>query len=382
MNVYVRCLATGLARAGVECDVYTRADHHDLAPTLQIEPGFRVHHVKAGPVEAVAKEELPGLVPKFTDAVEAHLKSTSGRPDVIHANYWLSGIAGHALKHRLDVPLVTTFHTLALVKGEANDLEPASRAEAEAAIIGCSDTVLANTWVEAEQLVRLYGADPARIEEAPLGVEHAFFSPGNRLGARAAVGLPLDRPIVLFVGRIQPLKGVDLAVSTLAALSDRRAMLVIVGGPSGLHGDQQMADLHALIAAHGLGDRVRFVAPQPHHLLSTYYRAADVCLVPSRSESFGLVALEASACGTPVVAAKVGGLQTIIEHRRTGFLVESRAPGEWAARVNEILGNDELASAMGLNANARSHRYAWNYTAARLRRLYSDLCSRSLVTCR
>jgi D-inositol-3-phosphate glycosyltransferase len=362
--------------------VYTRADAADLAPTLAIEPGFRVHHVPVGPRASVLKEDLPALIPEFTDAVQAHLEATTGRPDVIHANYWLSGVAGHTLKHRLDVPLVTTFHTLALVKGEASDIEPASRAEAEAAIIGCSDTVLANTWVEAEQLVRLYGADPARIEEAPLGVEHAFFSPGNRAGARAAVGLPLDRPILLFVGRIQPLKGVDLAISTLAELGDPRALLVIVGGPSGVHGQQQLEDLRRLIAQHGLQDQVRFVAPQPHHLLSTYYRAADVCLVPSRSESFGLVALEASACGTPVVAAKVGGLQTIIEHKRTGFLVDSREPAAWAARVGEILSSVDLSAGMGANANARSHRYAWSYTAARLRRLYSDLCSRSLVTCR
>ena len=376
MNVYVKELSTAFARAGVECDVYTRSDRPDLAPTISVEPGFRVHHIPAGPMASVAKEDLPALVPEFTNGLRKRL--AMARPDVLHANYWLSGVVGHTLKHELNVPLVTTFHTLARVKTAANDAEPEDRARAEAAIIGCSDAVLASCSVEAEQLVGLYGADPSRIEEVPLGVDHAYFSPGSRAGARDALGLP-DVPTVLFVGRIQPLKGADLAVAAFAESGQRVAQLLIVGGPSGRDGAAEVARLESLVIELGLTGRVRFVAPQPHHLLSTYYRAADVVLVPSRSESFGLVALEAAACGTPVIAAGVGGLQTIVDHERTGLLVDGRDPSVWAASLARLLGDPALAVAMGEAATIRSRSYAWSVTAARLRRLFADLRARESV---
>ena len=377
MNVYVKELSTALARAGVVCDVYTRADDPSLPATVAVEPGFRVHHVPAGPLAPVAKEDLPGLIPDFTGALRERL--TGGdRPDVLHANYWLSGVVGHTLKHELNVPLVTTFHTLARVKTAGNDVEPEERAIAEAAVIGCSDAVLASCSVEAEELVRLYGADPSRIEEVPLGVDHAYFSPGSRAGARDALGFP-DIPTALFVGRIQPLKGVDLAVSAFALAGDPNARLVIVGGPSGRHGAEEVGRIEAMVRDLGLTDRVRFVAPQPHHLLSTYYRAADVVLVPSRSESFGLVALEAAACGTPVLAARVGGLQTITEDGRSGLLIEGRDPAVWGAELRRLFQDPALAASMGEYAGIRSRRYAWSVTAARLRRLFADLRARESV---
>jgi D-inositol-3-phosphate glycosyltransferase len=385
MNVYVRELATALARAGVTCEVFTRAESALSPAIINVEPGFRVHNVVAGPTTRVAKEDLVDLTGPFADAVHNRLAAANINPQLIHANYWLSAVAGHQLKHDLDVPLVTTFHTLARVKNETDqfDLEPQLRADLEASTMGCTDMVLANTAVESEQLQRLYGAEPARIEEVPLGVDHAFFSPGNRAGARAALKLgPIgDGPILLYVGRIQPLKGTDLAVETLAAMRNRSATLVVVGGPSGANGQAEVDRVHALADALGVADRVRWVDPQPHHLLSTYYRAADVCLVPSKSESFGLVALEAGACGTPVVASNVGGLQTIIDQGSSGYLVDGRDPVDWAHRVDSILSDPQSASAMAFNAANRSQRYAWSYTAARLRRLYGDLTARSLVDC-
>ncbi len=379
MNVYVRELSSALTRAGVDCEVFTRACDSDLPAAVQVEPGFRVHHVPAGPPSDVAKEYLPALVGEFTDGVR---KILDGLPDVqaIHANYWLSGVAGHSLKHELALPLVSTFHTLARVKAEVEEPEPESRARAEAEVIGCSDAILASCPDEAAQLVRLYGADSSRIELVPPGVEHAFFSPGNKAGARSALGLG-EHAVLLFVGRIQPLKGVDVAVRTLASLDDSDAVLVVVGGPSGPHGEAELARLHDLAERLGVADRIRWTPPQPHHLLSTYYRAADICLVPSRAESFGLVALEAAACGTPVIAAAVGGLRTLVEHGATGFLVEGREPEAFAAYSAELLDNPRLAEAMGSSAAARAQGYRWSTSAARLRRLYTDLAARRLVEC-
>ncbi len=380
MNVYVRELATALARAGVVCDVYTRADRRGLPATVNVEPGFRVHHVEAGPVAPLPKEALPELAHEFAVAVMQHMTANGIKADLLHANYWLSAVAGHEIKHALDLPLVTTFHTLARVKNEGSDLDSEERACAEAAAIGCSDMVLANTSIEADELVHYYGAHRDRIEEVPLGVDHAFFSPGSAAGARRALGLAAS-PVLLYVGRIQPLKGTELAIRSLAASRHRDAQLLVVGGPSGVDGAAEVDRIHKLAAELGLGDRVRFVDPQPHHLLSTYYRAADVCLVPSRSESFGLVALEAGACGTPVIASNVGGLQTIVDHGTTGFLVDARDPALWASYIDRILDDPALAVRMEVAAADRSLRYAWSYTAARLRRLYADLAMRSLVTC-
>jgi D-inositol-3-phosphate glycosyltransferase len=379
MNVYVRELVSSLAQAGVESEVYVRRWHDDLPEVVEVEPGFRVVHVTAGPAD-LTKEKLPAIIPTFTDQVEARLRQR-GDVDALHANYWLSGLAGHQLKHRLDLPLVSTFHTLARVKAETGDHEPQGRVDAETEIIGCSDAILASCPAEASQLVELYDADPDRIELVPPGVDHAFFSPGDRRGARQALGLG-DGPVLLFVGRIQPLKGVDVAIEALAHLERKDAVLVVVGGPSGTDGDRELAHARELVARHGLGDRVRFVEPQPHHLLSTYYRAADVCVVPSRSESFGLVALEAAACGTPVVAAAVGGLRTLVQHGATGYLVDERDPATYAARIDEVLGRPELAAALGAGARELAGGYTWSTTAARLRRLYADLTARSLVTCR
>jgi D-inositol-3-phosphate glycosyltransferase len=183
------------------------------------------------------------------------------------------------------------------------------------------------------------------------------------------------------VGRIQPLKGLDVAIGALAGLNDPGASLVVVGGPSGPDGHAEAARARRLVDELGVAGRVRNVAPQPHHLLSTYYRAADVCLVPSRSESFGLVALEAAACGTPVVAAAVGGLRTLVDHGRTGLLIDGRDPGDHAAAVAGLLADPVAAHAMGEAAAARARRYTWSTTAARLRRLYADVSDRSLVDC-
>jgi D-inositol-3-phosphate glycosyltransferase len=407
MNVYVRELSSALARSGVTCDVFTRAWHPDQPPTVVVEPGFRVHHVPAGPLAPVAKELLPGVIGEFTEGVGVRLRRMAAEgieTDAIHANYWLSGMAGHVLKHQLDLPLISTFHTLDRVKAEASPeqldaAEPARRALAEAEVIGCSDAVLASCTVEAEQLIELYQADPERIEIVAPGVDHAFFAPGDYRQARRALGFAADAPLLLFVGRIQPLKALGVAVEALGHLVHgpaagrrywrsggsgplHRATLVAVGGPSGPQGAAEMARVRHLADTLGLSDHLRLVPPQGHEMLSTYYRAADVVIVPSRSESFGLVALEASACGIPVVASAVGGLTTLVDHGRTGFLVDDRDPKVFADYTARVLADRDLAQTMGAAAVHRAQGYTWAGAGAQLRRRYAELTSRSLVQCR
>jgi D-inositol-3-phosphate glycosyltransferase len=392
MNVYVRELSASLARAGVVCDVYTRAYAPDLPATVEVEPGFRVHHIPAGPMAAVPKQHLHELVEEFTDNVALRMELLAdheGPVDAIHANYWLSGIVGHALKHRLELPLVSTFHTLDRVKAEAtpediDEAEPERRALAEATTIACSDAVLASCEVEADQLIELYGADPARVRIVAPGVDHAFFSPGDQYQARRATQLEGDGPLLLFVGRIQPLKGVDIAIRTLASVRARGlegARLVIIGGPSGTKGDTEVANLKELVEDLGLFGSTVFVPPQRHELLSSFYRAADLSLVPSMSESFGLVALEAAACGTPVVASAVGGLITLVDDGVTGYLVEPRDVEGFADKVEQVWRDPLLTAELRANAAARAGLYTWASAAAELRMIYSGLTQRALVAC-
>jgi len=373
MNVYVREFASALATSGVDCRVYVRCWSKELAPEVVVEPNFTVVHIPAGPPD-VPKEDLGQYVEEFADRVEQDLIETG--PRVIHANYWLSGVAGAILKKRLSLPLVTTFHTLARVKAVLGDPEPEVRARAEAEVMAQADLVLANSTAEADWLERFYGADPERIEIVPPGVDHAFFSPGSQSGARWALGAD-DRPIILFVGRIQPLKGPDVAVKALARLERTDAQLWIVGGSSGVGGKGAMEDVRHLVAANDLHSRVRLVPPQGHHLLASYYRAADVCIVPSRSESFGLVALEAAACGVPTVASAVGGLRTLVDDGHTGHLVQSRDPDEYAAWIDTILADPVRSRRLSISAAARGRTYTWSASAARLRRLYQDLVQSS-----
>jgi D-inositol-3-phosphate glycosyltransferase len=398
MNVYVRELTAALARSGATCDVFTRAWSPDLPSVVQVEPGLRVHHVPAGPLTTLPKEALPAVVDEFTQGVLGRMTSPAGFGldeeegpfTSVHANYWLSGLSGHVIKHELGLPLVCTFHTLDRVKAESMPEEveadmPHRRAEAEASIIECSDAVLASCSVEAEQIASLYGADPDRIRIVPLGVDHAFFGPGHRPQARRALGLPLDGRLLLFVGRIQPLKCADCAVETLAELrqpGDEPYRLVVVGGPSGPHGEKSLQGLIDLADARGVRDRVHLIDPQPHELLSSYYRAADVCIVPSRSESFGLVALEAAACGTPVVASAVGGLTTLVDHGRTGFLVEDPTPVRYAAAVRRVFEAPLVAERLSTASVLRARRYTWRAAAGALLDLHDELAAGRLVECR
>jgi len=376
MNVYVRSFADALARAGVECDLLTRGDGSG-SDVVEVGPGVRVVHLPVDPGGPVAKDTLLDLHDDLVDAAERWL-TTDGGADVLHAHYWVSGAVAHTLKHRLGLPLVTTFHTLARAKQDVGILDdPAHRFEVEAAIARCSDGLIVSTGEERDLLVGAYGADGSRIEVIPPGVDHTVFAPGDVATARARLGLG-DGPLMVFVGRIQPLKGLDVAVHALAELGRDDARLVVVGGPSGPDGEAELRSVQDLVARLGLTERVTFVAPQAHDRLADWYRAADVVLVPSRTESFGLVALEAGACGTPVVAAAVGGLQTVVEHGVSGFLVDERDPAAYAAAVAAVLADD---GGLRQRAALRAQRFTWDLAAARLRRCYLDLPARELVRC-
>jgi D-inositol-3-phosphate glycosyltransferase len=385
MNVYVSSLSSALAQAGVECDIFTRraADEPEV---VELEAGLRVVHIDAGPRTPLPKERLVAHLDEFVLGARAFMERQPFEYDILHAHYWMSGVVAHRLKHELELPLVSTFHTLALVKQAAGvvalDDAGDDRARAERDVVRCSDLVLVSTPLEQRDLVTRYDADGDRIEVLAPGVDHERFQPGDRAVERRRLGLTPDAGIVLFAGRIQPLKGADIAVRAVAELGDDRTQLLVIGDPSGPDGDRELARLHELVRTLGLDGRVHFVGAVAHDALPAYYRAADVCVVPSRSESFGLVALEAGSCGTPVVAAAVGGLQSIVVDGITGHLVDSRAPHDYAAAIAKVLGDPAHAAEMGAAAASAARRYSWHITAARLRRLFGDLAVAEPVQCR
>lgn len=381
MNVYVDSLTTAMARAGVECDVFCRAERPDDPVIVEVEPGYRVINLAVGPRRPLSRAYWPTIIDEYAERAGEFIRAEGGY-DVLHAHYWLSGTIAHRLKHELDVPLISTFHTLARVKAAAgfdDDLE-LERDAFEDGIIRCSDMIVANTYEERAELRSLYDAPAERIEVLPPGVDHMVFHPRGREATKARLGLE-DRPTILFAGRIQPLKGADVAVRVVAALRDLDAVLVLVGGPSGIDGERELQRLDRLVDELGVRDRIRFVPPQAHEALARYYRAADVCIVPSRTESFGLVALEAQSCGTPVVASAVGGLRLAVSDERSGFLVGCCDAANFVEPVRALLEDRALHARLSLGAVEHAAGFSWSIAAAKLRRLCSDLTSRELVQC-
>jgi D-inositol-3-phosphate glycosyltransferase len=378
MNVYIRSVAERLADLDVAVDVYTRCAGRGVPEVDRLGPLTRVIQVPAGPCAPVDKVDLLDLVPWFTDRVVAHPER--GRYDLVHAHYWLSGPAGREAKRRWSVPLVASFHTLGRVKDLAGTwdgaAEPPARLEGEGAVIRAADRIVVPTVAEGAHLRRLYGAPSDRIRIVPPGVDTALFRRHPKEESRAALGLA-GRRVVLFVGRLQALKGPDLAIRGVAEAvrrdprETRDVALVVVGGPSGT-GDAS-SSLRSLAAAEGIADRVRFLPPVPHADLPRVYAAAEALVMPSRSESFGLVALEAQACGVPVVAADVGGLRYVIRTGRTGFLVPGHEPGAYADQLLQLLGDRSLAARMSEAAVAHAAGFPWEATAAGVLSVYREV---------
>jgi D-inositol-3-phosphate glycosyltransferase len=366
MNVYVDRLARALAGRGVAVDVFTRSA--GPAAIDEAAPGVRTIALPAGPSGPAPKEELVPHVPAFADAVASHVAAAGVSYDLVHSHYWQSGLAAIPLARRWRVPLVHTHHTLGKVKDETRPPgaagEPDERLRAEREVVAAAALVTASTEDERRRL-----AGGAVRTLAP-GVDHRLFRPGDRSAGRRRVGLRSDGgPLLLAVGRIQPLKGLELAIRALRLL-DPRATLVVAGGPSGPDGERELARLVALARRLRLVRRVRFVGPQPQALLPELYRAADALLVCSHSESFGLAALEAHACGTPVVGTTVGGLPTFVREGRSGFLLDRRDPSQLAARVEDVLRGGDAFRRAAVGAAAG---FSWHGTAHALHGEYLRL---------
>lgn len=381
MNVYVRSAVARLAACGMDLDVFTRRRSPDVAEIRELAPGAEVVQVSAGPKEPLPKEELPRYLPEFLEGVRRRARLVGGY-DLVHTHYWLSGEVGRGACAEWGAPLVASFHTLGKVKNRSlapgETPEPPERLRGETETMACADRVVVATPTEAAQVVGLYGMDPDRIRLVPPGVDHQLFSPRPRRAVASRLHMA-DVRLLLFVGRLQPHKGPDVAVRTLAEVltrdpvGSRDVVLAIVGGPSGSGRGAEVARIMDLAGALGVQERVMLFPPQPQSRLADFYAAAEVVLVPSRSESFGLVALEAQACGTPVVAARVGGLRYVVLDGVTGFLVEGHDAADHAERVLQLLDDRELARRMGRAGIEHSMRFSWDVTARALRGVYEEL---------
>ncbi len=375
MNVYVVELARRLATRGVEVDIFTRATDSHLPPSVLAADGVTVRHIVAGPFEGLSKAELPAQLCVFArEVLRAEAAQPLGHYDAVHSHYWLSGQVGALARDRWGVPLVHSMHTMAKVKNDALALgdtpEPAARVIGEEQVVAAADLLIANTAEEAGQLIRLYDADPERVEVVHPGVDLAVFEPQDRGLARAALGLPAEASVLLFAGRIQPLKAPDVLLRAAAELVGRRPELrsslvvAVVGGPSGsgLEHPTALADLADEL---GIADLVRFVPPVTQSELARWCAAATLVAVPSYNESFGLVAVEAQATGTPVVAAAVGGLTTAVEDGVSGLLVDSHEPADWAAAIDRLLQDHDLRERLAAGALSHAASFSWEHTTDR-----------------
>jgi D-inositol-3-phosphate glycosyltransferase len=383
MNVYIVEVAKRMAERGVEVDLFTRATSRALPPAVELAPGVTVRHVPAGPLEELDKTELPRQMCAFTSGLlRTEAAHEPGHYDLIHSHYWLSGQAGHAARMRWGVPLVHSMHTLAKVKNaalaEGDAPEPLGRVLGEQRVVESADRLIANTADEAEQLRTLYDAGPHQVQTVLPGVDLRTFTPEETEAARRRVGLPPDRTVLLFVGRIQPLKAPDVLLRAAAAMVERdpglrdRLLVAVVGGPSG-SGRTRPKELAELAGRLGIADIVRFEPPCPQAKLADWYRAADVTVVPSYSESFGLVAVESQACGTPVVASSVGGLRTAVRDGESGVLVRGHEPSDYARVLADLLGAPRRLRRMSHAAVRHGRAFGWQATADRLLEVYAQV---------
>jgi D-inositol-3-phosphate glycosyltransferase len=391
MNVYIVEIAKRLAAAGTEVEIFTRATSSDLPSVVEMAPGVHVRHVIAGPFEGLAKEDLPAQLCAFTNGV---LRAEAARPmgfyDLIHSHYWLSGQVGSLAKDRWSVPLVHSAHTLAKVKNlqlAAGDTpEPPARIIGELQVAVEADRLIANTPTEARELLDLYHARCQQVEVVAPGVDLGRFTPpacgrerDAKLAARRRFSLPADGHVVAFVGRIQPLKAPDVIIQAVSELRVRdpllasRLTVLIVGGPSG-SGLDRPTSLIELANSLGVADSIRFLPPQGA-ALADLYRAADIVAVPSYNESFGLVALEAQACGTPVVAAAVGGLVTAVRDGISGVLVDGHDPTDWARVLRQLLDAPRRRAELARGAIAHARGFSWDRTAQGLLAVYREAVS-------
>jgi D-inositol-3-phosphate glycosyltransferase len=390
MNVYVAELARALARRGAAVEIFTRATASALPETVDLDPGddrVQVHHVLAGPYEGLDKNDLPAQLCAVTAGVLRHGASRpAGWFDVVHSHYWLSGQVGWLAAERWDVPLVHTMHTMARVKNAAlapgDSPEPATRVIGEEQVVAAADALVASTGEEAQDLVGMYDAEPERVHVVAPGVDLSVFRPrADRAALRAGLGLPADRDVVLFAGRIQPLKAPDVLVRALGVLRAQGRpvpLLVVLGGPSGR--PTALRELRALAETSGVAGDVLFRPPVSRPELSRWFAAADLVAMPSRSESFGLVAVEAQAAGTPVVASAVGGLRSVVQDGVSGRQVRGHDPAVWADAIAATLADPAARGPWRANARRVAEQYGWDATAEQVLKVYALASEHRLST--
>ena len=372
MNVYVRQLAAALGNMGIPIDIFTR-EHADVVNRIEhIGPNVRVVHLKAGEPDTHI-EGLYAELPGFLDRLNAFREEEGLEYDVIHSHYWLSAWVGRELSQVLNVPHVVTFHTLGLIKmqSRAGEVEQVERPVIETEVMATVDRIIAFSPHERDAMARLYAADASKVSLVPCGVDLSVFRPLDQKIARDRLGLNGEK-ILLYVGRVEPLKGLDLLVETAAQMDSEDGVRMMVVGADA-NGGQEMDRVKQLAKERDLEDQIDFVGQVDHLELPLYYNAADVCVVPSYYESFGLVALESMACGTPVVATRVGGLSTIIQHGRTGYLKPWRCPDAFANSVEMLISSDSLQQSMGEAARQRAEAMGWHNVAEMMWDEYSAL---------
>lgn len=374
MNVYIAELTAHLGAGGCEVDIYTRADRPGLPESVELAPNVRVVHVEAGPLAPLAPIDVHRWTDDFTAGVAAYAARHELDYSLIHSHYWLSGLTGTVLANEWRVPHVAMFHTLGEVKNRFRraEREPAERIAGERAIVRQADRVICATPHERDFLVQLYGAHRECVTIVPPGVDLERFRPGDQAAARRALGLA-PGPLALFVGRFEPLKGVDILVRAVAAAETDTPLTALIAGGDAASDGPAIAELRALARELGVEERLRFVGAIPRDELPLYYQAADVCIVPSFYESFGLVAVEALASGTPVIATRVGGLQYTVRDGQTGYLVSWRCPEPFAERMEALLANAELRGRFAAAAPASVRAFRWERVADQIVEVYEDV---------
>ena len=387
MNVYVVESAKRIAESGVQVDIFTRANKPNLPETVEIADGVKVVHLEAGPYGSVSKDELPSQICALMSSyLRYELQRPAGYYDLIHSHYWISGQLGWLVSERYGLPLIHTMHTMAKVKNqslaEGESPEPQTRAIGEEQVVSAASALIANTASEAASLVSLYDACPDNVFVVSPGVDlRTYKVNGGKKLSREKLKIGQDKLMLLFVGRIQPHKGPEVLIRAVAEMVTHTPMLrsklraVVMGGPSG-NGSQEPERLASLAKFLGVSDIVEFVPPVPHEELSDWYRAADLVTVPSYSESFGLVALEAQACGTPVVATAVGGLRAAVADGISGVLVDGHDPRAWSATLQRLLMEPQHRLLLSMGAVEHASRFGWDTTARGILDVYDQVISR------
>ncbi|NLE75815.1 MAG: glycosyltransferase family 1 protein [Chloroflexi bacterium] len=394
MNVYVRELTREFGRRGLPVDVFTRAQRPDHLRICPLGDHGRVIHITAGQRGPYDKNDLYDHVPQFVEGVRRFAQEEGLSYDILHSHYWLSALVARELRQAWGAPIVHMAHTWGEMKNRVAqspaEFESPRRLASEREIVGFVDRLVAATDRETQQMQEYYGADPARVSVVPPGVDLERFRPLPCPEARAAIGVPRDHLMILFVGRIQPIKGIDTLMQALALLLQRqpalrpRLCVSLIGGdpdPDSEHERSEMARLTALRESLGIGDLVTFLGSKDQDTLVHYYSAASMVVMPSHYESFGMVALEAMACGTPVIASDVGGLSFSVAHNFSGYLVPAGNPDALAEKIALLLEDGELRRRLSRQARHWAQQYGWGSIADRILEVYRTTLAGAAIPC-